>query len=382
MESPGKYQLLGRVAQMIEPLRRYAVQPWFSATTAVIGALAGFFAAIYSDEIKHAFPVPPGHGWPWYPGPFVWEAALGWTLLALFGFLFGFNSWALTKNTDDQLRRLEFLFQTLMPEELVAGFQKQLQLCYPAAAKGTTPAATPTEARDGILAVLTSLAYMMQLVLSERNSRDGEYCANIMIYRKFDGIAPKVKEDLIRRAKFSDTSNGDGRTWSGVLELEPTLAVFLKGNDVGPQSERLPRFVLEIPLPENRKDHGKSAVLPGAPEAFCLKEYTCVPDTYDMGDECRENRAFRPGVADEMDTYFRATGNDVRGFISIPVFRPGILGESPEDEPIAVVNLHRDAPIPVQPTGFDLFISFTTTHMFLLSELLESYLKSTARTSI
>jgi len=355
-------------------LRKVGCKPWFSGGTAVVGTFAGFLAAIYADEIRNAFP------FYWGGGSLDWHVAECWAALALFGSMFGLNSWALTTSTDLQLKelqantlRLEDLIQTLPPAEFLSGFQTFLSRSYPVAAKGADTTAGPLEVRDGILSVLSSLAYMVQLF--ERSSKDCEYSANIMVFRKFDGLSDVERADFERRAQFTERGGTGGNAWSGVLELLPSLAVFLKHGVARPDRERLPRFVLEIPLPDYRVDGLKSAVLPGAPEAFCTGAYTLVPDTFNMGAECREKRALRHSVADAMDSYFRSgRGRDIRSFISIPIFPPGVKAS---DEPIGVVNIHNDAETMFTETDFELFVPFTVPQTLLLSQLLANFLKIT-----
>jgi hypothetical protein len=353
-------------------LRKVACKPWFSGATAIVGTLAGFLAAIYADQIRSAFPFFLGLG------PIEWHAAITWAALALFGLMFGLNSWALTAATDHQLKelrsntvRLQELIRTLPPEEFLSDFQKYLSICFPIATKGSGVTASQAEVREGIVSILSSLAYMVNLF--ERSSQKCEYSANIMIFRSFSGLDAVQIKDFEQRAKFTERQGAGGDSWSGVLELIPSLAVFLKDGVARPDSKRLPRFVLEIPLTEYRVSGGKSAVLPGAPEAFCEGSYTFIPDTFNMGAECRKKRALRHSVADSMDSYFRdGEGKDIRSFISIPIFAPGATATQ---EPIAVVNIHNDLETMFQRSAFELFVPFTAPHTLLLSHLLENFLK-------
>ena len=357
-----------------------ACKPWFSAITAVVGALAGFIAAIYADEIRRAFPFPL----PWHhlagawTGPVVLPAVFAWTGLALFGLMFGLNSWALTKSTDLQLaalqastERLEDLVQTLPPEEFSSGFPRSLSAFFDIAIKGASTAARPDEVSDGILAVLSSLTYMVQLF--EGSTEEREYCANIMIYRKFEGRSEAAIAEFEHIARFTEQKGTGARAWSGVLELVPSLAVFRKDGESIWNSARLPRFVLEVPLPRYRIDGGKLAILPGAPEAFCQGVYSVVADTREMGAECRTKRALRPSVADALDQYFRyGDGRDIRSFLAIPIFPVGPGGT---EEAIGVVNIHKATTEILNRSAFELFVPFTAPHTLLLSQLLENYLK-------
>jgi hypothetical protein len=343
-------------------------------------------AAIYADEIRAAFPFLPTHGPPFWPGPIVWAAVLSYLSLFVFGLSFGLNSWALTKNTDDQLNylkanteKLQDLIQTLPPTEFLTGFQKRLNLCYPVAARGCDSTANETEVRDGIIMVLSTLAYTVQMF--DGGLSQCEYSANIMIFRSFAGLSDDAIQDYTIRAKFTEQGGAGGKiAWSGVLELEPSLAVFLKDGTARPERDRLPRFVLEIPIPQLRSDGERTAVLPGAPQAFCERVYALVSDTCDMGKECREKRALRPSVADALDDYFMdGAGRDVRSFVSIPIFRANAKAA---DDPIGVVNIHSDAVNMFKREAFELFVPFTAPYTLMLSRLIENFLKSPAEAHI
>lgn len=366
-----------------------AYRPWFSALTAVFGAFAGFMAAIYADEIRGAFPFPfPWHTLRWN-GPIVWAAVVTWIALAAFGLMFGLNSWALTKSTDIQLGelkantlRLQDLIQTLPPESFLSGYPRSLSAFYEVATKGASPGAAPSDVRDGILAVLSSLTFMVQLF--EGHSEEREYCANIMLYRNFQGLSDTDIAAYEKIARFSEQEGTGAGAWSGVLELVPSLAVFLKGSNSSADRARLPSFVLEVPKPRYRADGGKLAVLPGAPEAFCQGVYTVVENTLEMGAECRTRRALRYSVAYALDRYFRyGDGRDIRSFLSIPIFPVQASAASePASEPIGVVNIHKASEVIINRAAFELFVPLTAPHMLVLSRLLENYLKIPAGVSI
>jgi hypothetical protein len=371
-------KIAGKSQSLLNSVRRIAYKPWFAAVTAVVGAYAGFMAAIYADEIRRAFPFPiPWHSLRMWAGPVVWPALITWVALAGFGLMFGLNSWALTKRTDLQLgelrantSRLQDLIQTLPPESFLSGYPRSLSAFYEVAFKGATAGAAPNDVRDGILGVLSSLTFMVQFF--EGSNEEREYCANIMLYRSFEGLPATNIAEYERLAKFTEQEGTGASAWSGVLELIPSLAVFLKDGKASADRTRLPRFVLEVPKVRYRRDGGKLAVLPGAPEAFCQGVYTVVENTVEMGAECRTRRALRHSVADALDRYFQyGDGQEIRSFISIPIFP----AKASDIEPVGVVNIHKASEAILNRAAFELFVPLTAPHTLVLSGLLENYLK-------
>ena len=50
---------------------RWALSPWFNTIVTVLIILVGTFGALYTDEIRSAFPLHLGRG------PIIWHAVLG-----------------------------------------------------------------------------------------------------------------------------------------------------------------------------------------------------------------------------------------------------------------------------------------------------------------
>jgi hypothetical protein len=376
----------------ITMLRRSCTSPWFAGITAVVGAVAGLLGAIYADQIKRAF--------PFYccAGSLEIEALIFWFAALLFGLMFGSNFWAQSSIVDEQLdelrentqkldsglrtlhvssQTLEEQIKTLPPKSFLQMFESDLIKCYPIATRATEANASYQDIREGILGVLSGLACLAKLF--DGATRNANYSANIMVFRSLAGLSPDEIADFQNRAKFTERQGAGSDGWSGVLELMPHLAVFL-GDRMKFDDNRLPRFVMEIPLPEFRKDScGKSAVLPGAPEAFCERGYTFCPDTFDVAEQCRRERALRPSVSVAMDRYFREQdGQDIRSFVSIALAPSGCLRRTAgaeEEEPIGVINIHSDQPHMLSNRGVELFVPLTAPHKLLISRLMESLLR-------
>jgi hypothetical protein len=370
--------------------RRIGCNPWFAAATAVVGTFAGFMAAIYSDDIRAAFPFPPAHGPLMWPGHIVAHAVASWSALTAFGLMFGLNSWGVTSTADLQIKALDKqiatvsqstdelhqVIRTLPPRPFLVSFQDFLVASYPVIVQGLT-GDSALQIRDAIVSVLSSLVFMAQRF--DGQGKTCTYCANVMLYRDFAGLSIEEMRKLADRAQFCERHSAAGIGWSGVLELRPDLAVFLEhGNTAITLKETLPRFVLEVPQPKEREDvEGRSAVLPGAPEAFCSGSYTYVPDTHLMGDTCRRERGLRPAVSTDMDRYFKeGNGRDVRSFIAIPLL-PSRCGAQTNDEPLGVVNIHSDdTEILRSRDGVELFVPMTAPHRLFVAHLIERLLQS------
>lgn len=375
--------------------RRIALNPWFAGLAAIVGALAGLLGAMWAEQIRTVFPFNSGH--------VISHTVLFWVAVTVFGLMFGSNFWAQSKATEEQLSKLgatasslaggleslressgalEEQVKTLPSRDFLRGYGRRLTQCYPIAIKGTEQDATIADTREGILAVLSSLAYMAQLF--DGALRTSEYSANLMIFRTFHGLSSELVNEYQSIARFTEVPGAGGSAWSGVLELIPDLAVFLQGDNIQVNPTRLPRFTFGIPLPTLRNVNGKSAVLPGAPDAFCNEAYAFVKDTYEFADECRRDRALRESVSTDMDRYFKeGAGRDIRSFVSIVLPRTGCIPAGSRNlEPLGVVNIHSDAAQMIRGKGIDHFVPLTTPHRLLISRLLENLLRKEAEAHI
>jgi hypothetical protein len=363
-------------------------RPWFAGLTAAVGTFAGFLAAIYSDNVRVAFPFSPPHDL-WWSGPLVVSALVTWVALITFGCMFGINSWALSSASDFQIQALQKstqelhdVIRTQPPRNFLVSFQDFLVLAYPPIMAGLSDGQTEIKIREGIVAVLSNLAFMAQLF--DRQQKRRRYCANVMLFRDFATLTETERSDLSGLAKFRERPPTDGVGWYGVLELRPDLAVSLKGDEGIAIDESLPRFVLEIPGERERIDaEGRGLVLPGAPEAFCARAYTYIPDAYLMGDSCSQERGLRPAISTDMDRYFKeGNGRDVRSFISIPILPSG-CGNRRDGTPLGVLNIHCDQPYMLRSReGVELFVPMTAPHLLFVAHLIENSLKSAPKAPI
>ena len=103
-------------------------------------------------------------------------------------------------------------------------------------------------------------------------------------------------------------------------------------------------FCLPFPVANLRKFKGKSAVLPGAPEAFLDdNEFTAYTDTRELGEWCATSLALREGISKDIDAYFRdGPGKEVGSFASFPLRRTNV--DRTIDKRIGVLNIHRNSP--------------------------------------
>lgn len=368
-------------------VEKHAVRPWFSGATAIAGAIAGLLGALYADQIKEAFP------FFWGAGHIQFHAVAFWGLVILFGWMFGANFWAQSNATDRQLsslkasthelkagvsavhetsRSLIDLVRTLPPHDFLENFAAYLYRCYPAAVRALGEGAGQEEITEGIVSVLSSLVYTTKFF--DAGGSDTEYSANVMIYRDFRGLdAAKIRE-YEQGALFTERQGTGATAWSGVLELAPELAVFLRRDEAVADPERLPPIILEIPRNEFRMDRGRKAVLPGAPDAFCDRAYVFFHDAREMGNECRTQRALRQSVGDQIERYFtEGVGQTIRSFVSIPLEQPSEPGEV--TDPLGVVNIHSSRPQMLRGRGVQFFVPLTAPHRLLIAGLLRKLLR-------
>jgi hypothetical protein len=396
--------------KLSEAYRVWAIHPLFAGAGAIVGAIAGVLGAVWTDQVRSAFP------FDCCTGAIEWKAVIFWIFVIAFGGIFGSNFWAQSATLDEHTDRLQGgldglrsssstiektlaehadklqaaigvvressatlgeQIRSLPPQNFLEGFEALLLGCYPVAVKASLPSATVSEVKEGIISVLSSLAYMAQLF--DAGPKATEYSANIMVFRDFATLDSEAIAALERRAKFSFRAGSGGGSWSGVLELIPSLAVFLRDGRIYLEgTARLPRFVLEVPLPQYRSDYGRSLVVPGAPEAFCEGGWTFVHDTHELAEQCRKHRGLREKVVSEMDRYFRAEeGQDIRSFVSIalPRFVDGHLGADRTKTPVGVINIHCGVTNMLRSRGASLFVPMTAPHKLLISRLVENFLR-------
>jgi hypothetical protein len=172
---------------------------------------------VWTDQIKSAF--------PFYccMGPIEWHALIFWIFVIAFGCVFGSNFWAQSVTLDEHTDRLqggldalggssetikrtldehtdklqaasrvvressatlEEQIRSLPPQNFLEGFEALLLGCYPVAVKASLPNATVGEVKEGIISVLSSLAYLAELF--DAGPKATEYSANIMVFRDFN----------------------------------------------------------------------------------------------------------------------------------------------------------------------------------------------------
>lgn len=207
------------------------------------------------------------------PVPIDWHVAGCWAALIAFGWMFGLNSWALTSATDQQLESLKGsasevaeLVRTMPPKFFLGRCEEFLFDCFPTTLKAES-SAHPEDTVRAIIALLSAFAFLAELFY--KGPPPQIICANIMLFRDSSKLTNEEKHRIAERARFRERKVASGCDWRGVLRLEPQLAVALRNKKITQQTNVPIDSVLEVPDVGDYSVDGKSALLPGAPEAFC-----------------------------------------------------------------------------------------------------------------
>lgn len=110
----------------------------------------------------------------------------------------------------------------------------------------------------------------------------------------------------------------------------------------------------------------KYKVLPGAPWAHVYRSAAGFSDLAEFEHWARNQGDFSPGTINDMLEYFQTgKGRNIKCFFSVPL----ILREG--EDPIGVLNVHRNVKGMLGERAMDLFLPFTSPFRLLLAELIE-----------
>ena len=365
-----------------EKLRTVGLHPILPALAAIVGAVAGVFGTIYTSAIRAVFPFAIHYG------PIAWPAVFFWLLVIVFGLGFGLSTWAQSDATAQALKELqklsdetraaqnnlESLIRTLPPE----GFLRKHEKYYEISVRATIGVigSNDVNLERVIGAVHVLLANLASLARDfDRADEGAVYCANIMLFHRQKDLAsiPNIRS----RLRFFEAGMSLD-SLAGGLELLPDLSIQVGAEGPSAASDVIPAIVLPIPAKNLRDDKGKTTVLPGAPEAFCLTiGYARYEDTSTLGVWCRTKSGLRGSVADDIEGYFGPTGEGraIRSFASFVFGRP--RSEEKHLRPLGVINLHSNQTGILGKTTSDdgrkLFMPLTAPYRFLLWMLVNQY---------
>ncbi len=317
-----------------------ARHPVFSTVANALGVFAGFVGALYTDDVRAAFPFRWG-GWT----GFAYHALIFWVFFIVFAFTFLSREWAADRLRAESERRLEDTIRTMPPRGFVLEFAQYFQQCH-RATRAVENAASPKtdQIREAVCLTLSSVVHLA----SKYDAADGAtYAANIMLYfesadawKKYSGSTghPEIK--------FAERDAAKDRL--PLLVLEKRLSASTKSGPSshgGPDPEltRLPDIALPVPEQSHagRTEDGKRwRVLPGAPLTFFTLEPNIYEDTGALGEWCREHGDFSESICLEVEQYFGqdAVRRSIRSFASVP-----IISEDGASR-IGVLNLHSSRP--------------------------------------
>lgn len=366
----------------------WGVRSAFFGTVLTIGAVVvGLFGSILNPEIRSAFPfvgwfeIVTGK-WSWgTPAP---VAIIFWISVGLLAFGLFSRQLAIDRDrtvAENRLNKrtreaLDFL-RGQVPGQIFDAFftlLEESQKSYMA-----IQAAAPADrTRDAVIeALLTILSSVLELARgfdshqSFEGRQSARYAINVMQSKPIEDINDDAWEELESedKLKFVDPEVRKGglpsirAAVSAILVLRQELSTSTDTPTNQPDSKLRP---LALPIPsELSAPNGKSAVLPGAPQALTSGEPAPYPDTREMANQCRDEGDFKGSVIGQIDSYFRRE-SDVRSLLSLPVHRI-----APGSAPIGVINIHVDQTnLLADKKTRDQFLRFVQPFVYWVGELL------------
>jgi hypothetical protein len=308
--------------------------PPVGAAIAVTGVVAGFWASLYTTEIKASIPDHP------FDVPHYLRlrgtAGFFWLMLAIFGFGFIAQQWAQSrgarraqKNLVSKSSELEDMvrnMRSLPPHSFLTEFQDLYEKAYPLGLLAFTQ--PKKEVLEGaIRKVLECVARLASNF--DRDAGHNIFSANVMIYRDRDWLLAcndDARSQLEQQLKFADDlPTPKTLHLGGVLTLSPTLTVSFDARQNEPSSTCTPSIALPIPIEAVVSVGEKktlSRVLPGAPWAAVNLRYTNFSSIDEMLLTFDETCDFTELTRSQVVTYFDENRGDLKSFLSIPLEVP------------------------------------------------------------
>jgi hypothetical protein len=308
--------------------------------------------------------------------PLSWEGTVFWFLVALNALLFVARQHAVDFKREEQVQKMDAqigiipgLVRTAPPTDFLANmaivFEKGALLTT-ALLQGTPtpPIAAVRECVREMLQALADLAWKYADAPEKVN-----YAANLMIFSQ-------PKPDACREAPliFCEPET-DVTKLGGLLVLVPELSATRETNDI---DRSLRSFSLPVPRDPGtaRSDGGAGyRVLPGAPFAFIRKALELFPDTKKIEEWFHTQGSFPRHTEKAVLDYFDSQASSLKGFVSIPVFRPSAKREAARDRAVcAILNVHWNVHgLLGEPEPAATFEGAIYPVLFLLSQIIDKF---------
>jgi hypothetical protein len=368
----------GKMKWVVDGLEGLSRNPFFGGVTAVLGVFAGALGSLYTAEIKGSFP------FVWQPVALSHEAALFWLSLVVFLFMFFSTQWAQNRAANraqkelvsaqreligksDQLvtqtEQLERLIRTMPPEGFLAKFDELYKQSHAIAVLAFSEGATKDDVEEAIRVILDCIVSLAHFF--DGYPPNVRYSANIMLFVACAELKTDEREALRQRLQFVPNDT-DLSALRGVLDLQVALSTTTDTHDPVPDDQLVP-FALPVHKAPAKVVNGnrRFRILPGAPEAFEFSKLAGFHDIAMLESWCREKGDFPPTTIEDILAYFRTgPGQSIKSFCSVP------LARWDHEEPVGVLNIHRDAEDMLKQKGAVLFIPLTTPFRLLLVDLI------------
>jgi hypothetical protein len=312
--------------------RRLARSSYWGAVMTLILIVAGLLGSLYPDDIKGAI---PRLGFkPFTRAVIFWGTALIGALMFYVRQRASDHARAASeRRLTDRAKELGTLITTMPPADFLSRCQT---LHWESSAAVNELLKTPVdqmprgEIERTIRVLLNGVAMLAHHFDAARS--DSHYAANLMIFVASESFE-SMQLPILRAKLFFAEPDVDLLSLAGVLDLNLMLSATSEpGNDAS--DPELQPFALPVPS-KTESDLGISRVLPGAPRAFVQRAPDIYRDTMTLADWCQNEGDFGKSVTRQVREYF--TNRQFRSFVSLPLYWPDKI-------PIAVLNIHRDAP--------------------------------------
>ncbi|SEA67497.1 hypothetical protein SAMN05216411_11842 [Nitrosospira multiformis] len=331
--------------------------------------------SVFSQEIKSAFPFV----WTWdakdiIDGPYMWQPALFWMTLILFGYLFKHSISAQAEENREALgelrdntERLETLIKTLPDEGFLTHFEDYCRMAAEETSRAIQPGSDKVDIEVAIVTCLAALGHLARLF--DGHTGSFRYAIFVMVFKELPND-PDEKVKLRERLHFTEEI-ADMETWRGFLDSHLGFARVMDARGGSVQDDFARPFAMPVPLKEFRSDNDKPTVLPGAVEAFCYPERMVkLPDTMQLGTWFKNTSGFRPSLANEFDEYFTTgPGKEIRSLVSFPFGTSDSKSEEYKDEPFGVIVIHSNKVDILKGQGVKFFFPLTIPFRMMLGEL-------------
>lgn len=374
---------------------RLFLWPLFGGITTIFGVIAGYLGSHYDKEVSSAL-----YPWFWTVEAtekliFSSEATFFWVFVLLFGASFTGTFWAQARSSNRATAELQAATNQVSGKadslnektEVLDGLIRQLYTLPP---KGflesygnairmaneaffDTQGADATE-EDIALAIRVQLALILQLASGfDDDGEKSEYGCNLMAFLPSGLISEANARKIDSRMKFVETGVTVTRLKGALVLIQPlsVSSSALEGPD--PKLSQFALPVLDLPLDAVTSEQGKS-ILPGAPLAFARRAETAIES---LDDWFERTAPFSEKIRGELKRFFEDQKDVLQSFISIPLYaEPTANGE--DQEPIGVLNIHRNMPNKLLAEKLELFAPLVTPIAILLGRLLSAYSQKSA----